>query len=161
MTSGRAAIASALSTCSSGVTQTGQPGPWIIRTPTGNASSIPCLTIVCVCPPQTSIRVHGRVVTRWISATSFLARTGSRYSSRYFTRGPRAGSGAGPLATGPPNAPSTGVPSSETTAGSSIPGPIVASSWRTMSPIVARISSVLSASSSSTRLIANPTWMIT
>ena len=149
MTSGRAAIASALSTCSSGVTQTGQPGPWIIRTPSGSASSIPCFTIVWVWPPQTSMRVHGRVVTRWISAISFFARTGSRYSSRYFTPAPA------------PKAPVAGVPSSETTAGSSIPGPIVASSWRTMSPIVARISSVLSASSSSTRLIAKPTWTMT
>jgi len=46
MTSGRAAMTSALSICSSGVTQTGQPGPWIIRTPAGNASSIPCFTSV-------------------------------------------------------------------------------------------------------------------
>ena len=50
---------------------------------------------------------------------------------------------------------------SSTTAGASIPGPIVASSCSIMSPIDPRISSVFIASSSSTRLIAKPTWTIT
>jgi hypothetical protein len=51
----------------------GQPGPWIIRTPFGSASSMPCLTSVWVWPPQTSINAHGRVVMRWISSTSLRA----------------------------------------------------------------------------------------
>jgi len=37
MTSGRAAMARALSMTSSGVTHTGQPGPWIISTPSGRS----------------------------------------------------------------------------------------------------------------------------
>ncbi len=94
MTSGRAAIASALSICSSGVTQTGQPGPWIIRTPFGSASSIPCLTSVWVCPPQTSISAQGLVVMRWISSTSLRASSALRYSSTYFMRRPGAAGGA-------------------------------------------------------------------
>ncbi len=63
MTSGRPAMASALSMSSSGVTQTGQPGPWIIRIPAGSSSSMPWRTMVWVWPPQTSISVHGRDVT--------------------------------------------------------------------------------------------------
>src|SRR6266511_1661155 len=70
-------MASARSICSSGVTQTGQPGPWIIRTPSGSSSSMPCRTIVWVWPPQTSMRVHGRVVAAWISSSRRRARTGS------------------------------------------------------------------------------------
>ena len=32
------------------------------RCPPGSRRSMPCLTIECVCPPQTSMSVHGRVV---------------------------------------------------------------------------------------------------
>jgi hypothetical protein len=41
MTLSRAAIASALSMISSGVTQTGHPGPWIISRPSGSSWSMP------------------------------------------------------------------------------------------------------------------------
>ncbi len=40
-TPGRAAISSALSIVSSGVTQTGQPGPWIISMASGSSWSMP------------------------------------------------------------------------------------------------------------------------
>ncbi len=50
---------------------------------------------------------------------------------------------------------------SSSTAGASIPGPMVASSCSIMSPIEPRISRVFIASSSSTRLIAKPTWTMT
>ncbi len=106
---------------------------------------MPCLTIVWVCPPQTSIIVQGRVVIRRISRTSAFARPASRYSSTYFTSVASADR-AGPRST---------------TAGAAIPGPIVASSCWTRSPIWSNSSSVRSASSSSTMLIAKPTWMIT
>ena len=52
---------SARSICSSGVTHTGQPGPWTISTAPSGSSSSPCFTIVCVCPPHTSIIVQERV----------------------------------------------------------------------------------------------------
>ena len=67
MTPGRAAISSALSISSSGVTQTGQPGPCTSVTSGGSSSSTPNLTMACVCPPQTSMSVHGRVVMRRIA----------------------------------------------------------------------------------------------
>src|SRR5438876_4270047 len=69
---------------SSGVTHTGQPGPCTSVMEGGNSSSMPYLTMVCVCPPQISISVHGLVVTAAIACRSFLTATGSRYSSRYF-----------------------------------------------------------------------------
>ena len=52
----------ALSISSSGVTQTGQPGPWTSVTPGGSSSSTPNFTMAWVWPPQTSMSVHGRVV---------------------------------------------------------------------------------------------------
>ena len=64
MTSGREAISIALSISSSGVTHTGQPGPWTSVTPGGSSSSMPNLTMACVWPPHTSMSVHGRVVMR-------------------------------------------------------------------------------------------------
>jgi hypothetical protein len=45
ITPGWEAISSALSIISSGVTQTGQPGPWIISIPSGSSWSIPCRMI--------------------------------------------------------------------------------------------------------------------
>jgi hypothetical protein len=48
ITSGRDAISSALSMSSSGVTHTGQPGPWIISTWSGMSWSMPCRMIECV-----------------------------------------------------------------------------------------------------------------
>ena len=62
MTSGRAAISSALSIISSGVTQTGQPGPWMSVICLGSSSSMPNFTMACVWPPQTSMMFHGCVV---------------------------------------------------------------------------------------------------
>ena len=53
----------ALSIISSGVTQTGQPGPCTNSISRRQSSSMPYLTMVCVCPPQTSMIVQGRVVT--------------------------------------------------------------------------------------------------
>ena len=90
ITPGVRAIACALSICSSGVTHTGQPGPCTSSSSAGSRRSMPCLTIECVCPPQTSISVHGRVVTRRTSATILAATRPSRYSSRYFMAPPRA-----------------------------------------------------------------------
>src|SRR5437763_1460679 len=84
MTSGRCAMACALSIISSDVTQTGQPGPCTSSISLGNSRSIPYLTMVWVCPPQTSIRTHGSVVMRRISSTIFVANASSRYSSRNF-----------------------------------------------------------------------------
>lgn len=83
-TPGRAATAMARSRVSSGVTQTGQPGPWIIRIPAGNSSSMPWRTRVWVWPPHTSMIRQGRVAVRRSSSSSRRASTGSRYSSRYF-----------------------------------------------------------------------------
>jgi hypothetical protein len=52
-----------LSIFSSGVTHTGQPGPCTSVISFGSSSSTPYFTIECVCPPQISISVQGRVVT--------------------------------------------------------------------------------------------------
>ena len=68
VTSGRAAIASARSIASSGVTHTGQPGPCTSETSGGKSSSMPKRTIAWVCPPQTSITVHRRVTSARIAA---------------------------------------------------------------------------------------------
>ena len=84
MTSGRDAISSALSIISSGVTQTGQPGPWISSMPSGSSWSRPCRMIEWVWPPQTSIIAQGWVAVRWMSSSSRLASSGSLNSSRYF-----------------------------------------------------------------------------
>ncbi len=88
ITSGRAASASALSICSSGVTHTGQPGPWIISTAPPISSSSPCFTIVCVCPPHTSISTQRRVAVARICSITPRATAPSRYSVRYFIRSP-------------------------------------------------------------------------
>src|ERR1700733_8245980 len=45
---------------------------------------MPYLTMVCVCPPQTSIRTHGLVTTCRSSLTNLPASASSRYSSIYF-----------------------------------------------------------------------------
>ena len=42
---------------------------------------MPYLTMVCVCPPQTSMIVHGRVTDRAMAAASLPAVSPSRYSS--------------------------------------------------------------------------------
>ena len=84
MTSGRAASAIAWSIISSGVTQTGQPGPCTSVDAGGSSSSMPYLTMACVCPPQTSMIVHGRVDGSRIAATHCSAAAGSRYSSTNF-----------------------------------------------------------------------------
>ena len=52
-------MASALSIISSGVTQTGQPGPWIISISRGSIWSMPFRMIECVWPPQTSMMFQG------------------------------------------------------------------------------------------------------
>ena len=70
ITSGRAAISSALSMISRGVTHTGQPGPWIISISSGSSWSMPCRMIECVWPPHTSMIAHGRVVASWIRSSS-------------------------------------------------------------------------------------------
>src|SRR5829696_5588067 len=82
ITSGRAATATARSISSSGVTQTGHPGPWTSVTSDGSSSSIPWRTIEWVCPPQTSMSTHGRVTAARIAASSRPTAAGSRYSSR-------------------------------------------------------------------------------
>ena len=74
MTSGRRAMAIARSIISSGVTQTGQPGPWTSVTDGGSISSIPNRISVCVCPPQISISVQGRVTMPRIDAANFRDR---------------------------------------------------------------------------------------
>ena len=87
ITSGRAAISSALSISSTGVTQTGQPGPWMSVICLGSSSSRPNLTMAWVWPPQTSMSDQGRVVMRAISCAYLCAASASRYSSRYFIGG--------------------------------------------------------------------------
>ncbi len=67
ITSGRRAMAWALSIISSEVTQTGQPGPWTSSTSPASRWSMPYLTMVWVWPPQTSIKTQGRVTMRRIS----------------------------------------------------------------------------------------------
>ena len=84
MTSGRPAISIALSTYSTGVTQTGQPGPWTSVTPSGSSASMPKRTMAWVWPPQTSISVHGRVTVLRDRLGQAPGRSGSRYSSRNF-----------------------------------------------------------------------------
>ena len=88
ITPGRAAIASARSICSRGVTQTGQPGPCTSRSPSGTSRSMPLRTRVCVWPPQTSMIVQGRVAARRMAPSRRSATRGSRYSSRYFMADP-------------------------------------------------------------------------
>src|SRR5208283_4291249 len=88
MTPGRAAIAIAVSSVSSGVTQTGQPGPCTSSTSAGKARSIPNFIRLWVCPPQTSISVHGLVTVRRICSRSTRAGPAERYSSRYFKERP-------------------------------------------------------------------------
>jgi len=63
-TSGREAMAMALSISSRGVTQTGQPGPWTSVSDFGSSSSTPNLMMAWVWPPQISMMVHGRVASR-------------------------------------------------------------------------------------------------
>jgi hypothetical protein len=64
ITSGREAISIALSMSSTGVTQTGQPGPCTRVISLGSSSSIPNLMIAWVWPPQISMIVQG-LVTIW------------------------------------------------------------------------------------------------
>jgi len=87
MTSGREAMATARSIITRGVTQTGQPGPWIRLTRDGSSWSRPNFRIEWVWPPQTSIRVHGWVAAAWIRRATVWMVAGSRYSStwRIFT----------------------------------------------------------------------------
>ena len=66
MTPGRDAIALARSIVSSEVTQTGHPGPCTSSNSGGSRRSTPYLTMLCVCPPQTSMIVQGRVTVRVI-----------------------------------------------------------------------------------------------
>src|SRR5262249_42247677 len=84
ITSGREAMAWALSIISSEVTQTGQPGPCTSSTCSGMRRSIPCFTMLWVCPPHTSISAHGFVTVRWIWSRRVRATRPSRYSSRNF-----------------------------------------------------------------------------
>ena len=77
--------ASALSICSSGVTQTGQPGPWIISTASPSSSSSPCRTMVWVWPPQTSMSTQRPSGQRpRILAIRPRATAASRYSLEIF-----------------------------------------------------------------------------
>src|SRR5271165_4429911 len=85
ITSGRCAIATALSINSIGVTQTGQPGPCTSVMSRGNKSSSPLLTMVWVCPPQISMIVQGRVTFFQICWDNCAAAFWSRYSLRNFT----------------------------------------------------------------------------
>ncbi len=59
MTFGRAAMSSALSISSSGVTHTGQPGPWTSSISGGSSWSMPWRTMAWVWPPQISMMTHG------------------------------------------------------------------------------------------------------
>src|ERR1700739_4746688 len=85
MTSSRAAMATALSISSIGVTHTGHPGPCTKLISRGNKSSRPLLTMVWVWPPQISMMVHGRVTFWRIAPASCSAAFWSRYSLRNFT----------------------------------------------------------------------------
>src|SRR5450631_25233 len=85
ITSGRSAMATALSIRSIGVTQTGQPGPCTSVMSRGSKSSKPLLTMVWVCPPQISMTVQGRVTFFHICRDSCSAAFWSRYSLRNFT----------------------------------------------------------------------------
>ena len=64
ITSGRAAMARARSMVSSGVTQTGQPGPWTRVISSGSSWSMPWRMMAWVWPPQISMMVQGRVTVR-------------------------------------------------------------------------------------------------
>ena len=81
ITSGRRAMAMARSISSSGVTQTGQPGPWTSVTCGGSIRSMPDLISVCVCPPQISMMTQSRVTDRSMAWRSFWASASFRYSS--------------------------------------------------------------------------------
>jgi len=71
MTSGCAAISTALSINSMGVTHTGQPGPCTSVRDSGSRVSTPYFTIVWVWPPQISMIVQGRVTCRrWRARTA-------------------------------------------------------------------------------------------
>src|SRR5208337_4162860 len=85
ITSGRWAMATALSISSIGVTQTGQPGPWTRVISRGSRSSRPLLTMVWVWPPQISLMVQGRVTFLGMAWASCSAAFWSRYSLRNFT----------------------------------------------------------------------------
>ena len=84
MTFGRAAMASALSISSSGVTHTGQPGPCTSSISGGSSWSRPWRTMACVWPPQISMMTHGRVTVRCISRMAAPTSSASRYSVTYF-----------------------------------------------------------------------------
>src|SRR5512143_881620 len=81
ITPGRRAMAWARSICSSGVTQTGQPGPWTSVIVSGSRRSMPERSRVWVWPPQISISVQGRCAARAIAARAPRAACWSRYSS--------------------------------------------------------------------------------
>ena len=74
----------AASIMATGVTQTGQPGPWIRRIVSGSKLSNPYLMMLWVCPPQISIKVQG--LRDCLARASAHLRTaiGSRNSSTYF-----------------------------------------------------------------------------
>ena len=74
---------------STGVTHTGQPGPWMRVIALGSNSSMPKRTMLWVWPPQTSMRDQGRVTRRWMASTRGLAASPSRYSSRNLMLPPR------------------------------------------------------------------------
>ena len=147
MTSGLAAIASARSMVSSGVTHTGHPGPWIISTSSGSNWSIPLRTIVWVCPPHTSMSAHGRVTVAAMSSSSRRASSGSPNSSRYFTN-PLPGQGRlrGRLRPDPASA--------------SVPLVGSAPNSDSRRPTLRISSRVSSAESSSSLVSAKPTWTI-
>src|SRR5487761_2046954 len=84
ITLGREAIASALSITSSGVTHTGQPGPWISSISSGSNWSMPLRMMEWVWPPQTSMMAHGRVTILRISEAMRWAMAPSRNSFTYF-----------------------------------------------------------------------------
>jgi hypothetical protein len=80
ITSGREAIVKALSTNSSEVTHTGQPGPCTSSISWGSSWSRPWRTMACVWPPQISMITQGRVTVRRISASTPRTSSASRYS---------------------------------------------------------------------------------
>ena len=98
ITSGRDAISSALSMISSGVTQTGQPGPWIISIVSGSNWSMPCRMIECVWPPQTSMIAQRWLVVGLDLVDELAGQSGSLNSSRYFMTSPRNSIGLGDAA---------------------------------------------------------------
>ena len=78
-------MATARSMSSTGVTQTGQPGPWTRDTPGGKSESRPKRTMVWVWPPQTSMSVQGRVVISAKALANPRTAAASRYSSTNLT----------------------------------------------------------------------------